>query len=94
VQPVPCCVYVDFTALLLFISHTLEMLLLIKICGTHHASVRQIFALVFGIWYLKYQILSKQQIFEKVFEVVFKYQNEHQYLVFYLNTHFVTTLAL
>jgi len=49
------------------------------------------FCKVFGIWYLKYQIRNKQQYFE----AVFKYQNEHRYLAFYLNTLvrvFVTTL--
>ena len=71
----------DFTALPLFISHTLETLLLIKTCGTHHAGVRQFLQ---SIWYLVFEIPNTEQT--TVSEVVFKYQNEHRYLVFYLNT--------
>jgi len=42
--------------------YTLEMLLLIKTYGAYHAAIGQV---LLSIWYLKYQILSKQEVFEK-----------------------------
>ena len=40
--------------------------------------------MVFGIWYLQYQIPSPKKVFGKVF----KYPKINMYLVFYLNTNF------
>jgi len=54
------------------------MLLLIKTYGAYHAVIVQV---LLSIWYLKYQILSKQEVFEKylnpkmthIFGILLKY---------------------
>jgi len=55
-------------------------LLLISTHDTNHAGISgKLFFKVFGIWYLKYQILSKCELLEKV---LYKYQIYYRYLVF------------
>ena len=55
------------------------MLLLIKTYGAYHAVIVQV---LLSIWYLKYQILSKQ-VFEKYLKILNTTIN--RYLAFYLN---------